>query len=572
MLEISLLPSIAPSPATSVAPSGLGTPSADAQPDNGAGPSFLHQLRTALHGANAHHARAKRAAEPKSDAQAADDAAHAQAQPQDGKSEPADGGASDTLPGSLSDTQSVVLTGVGVPAPSQAVMPAIAPLPAVQNAAFGTAPAQGLALSGSQTGPGLLSAATPGTQPLAASVFSAATSTSNTAATAAVTGAAQTPTEPAARIAPGQAGASADAQQTAPAPAGAASQPAAAAVTGDILTPAAASRQPTTVSDDGTLPQRAAQIDTPAPPSTTPPTAEATPPGGPAGPAVLNASATRTTSGDVRDASGTTARASERSTQGRGAHVATPAVQASEPASAQITMAASPTNSNPQAASDQRPGSDSGLSATPSDDASAASATTPTANVTFASHLTNAQSASPLAGPPEQSTQATEVATQIAHQADLYRLPGGKGVRIQLHPDELGGVDVTLRYSAAEGVQLHINVEHAATGQLVQAGWTDLRDALAAQGITSDRLVMSVTAPTGGSGLDSSFNGRDGGRAGAELAGFSQGQSGQRQPPSRDDGAGATRTWFSDVDPTASNSDDGARAPVAASSHIDYRV
>jgi flagellar hook-length control protein FliK len=175
----------------------------------------------------------------------------------------------------------------------------------------------------------------------------------------------------------------------------------------------------------------------------------------------------------------------------------------------------------------------------------------------------------------------SEVVNQIAHQADLYRLPGNKGVRIQLHPDDLGGVDVTLRYTANAGIQLHINVEHASTGSLVQAGWNDLRDALASQGITPDRLVMSVSGPGDASGLNFSFNGNgnandngaNGSRADAGLASFGQGQGqsgGQAQDgePRR-----VNRGWFGDTDQGSSVSpvEDTSRSALA-SARIDYRV
>src|SRR5204863_10022904 len=121
-----------------------------------------------------------------------------------------------------------------------------------------------------------------------------------------------------------------------------------------------------------------------------------------------------------------------------------------------------------------------------------------------------------------------EVVSQIAHQADLYRLPGNRGVRIQLHPEDLGGVQVTVRYGAGGALQLHINVEHAATGALVQAGWSELRNALATQGISPERLVMSVTAPTSSSQLD--FSGGGGGRqTDPGMASFAQSQSGQQR-------------------------------------------
>jgi flagellar hook-length control protein FliK len=171
------------------------------------------------------------------------------------------------------------------------------------------------------------------------------------------------------------------------------------------------------------------------------------------------------------------------------------------------------------------------------------------------------------------AAQPSQVVAQIAHQADLYRLPGNRGVRIQLHPDDLGGVQVTLRYAPAGGLELHINVEHASTGALVQAGWTELRDALATQGISPDRLVMSVTSPSTASQLDFSSNGQSGYRSDSGLAGFTQGdQSGQQQRHDDDQALPKLRTWRSGSESTSSSDDTPRVAAPAAASRIDYRV
>jgi flagellar hook-length control protein FliK len=134
---------------------------------------------------------------------------------------------------------------------------------------------------------------------------------------------------------------------------------------------------------------------------------------------------------------------------------------------------------------------------------------------------------------PTASPQASAVVSQIASQADQYRLPSNKGLRIQLHPEDLGGVQVTLRYSPVGGVELHIAVEHAATGTLVQAGWTELRDALANQGISPERLIMSVTsaANTGQSDMSGGGNRSDPGLASQsnQMNQGSQGQAGQER-------------------------------------------
>jgi flagellar hook-length control protein FliK len=171
--------------------------------------------------------------------------------------------------------------------------------------------------------------------------------------------------------------------------------------------------------------------------------------------------------------------------------------------------------------------------------------------------------------------QAANVATQIAQQVDFYKLPGNKGVRIQLHPDDLGGVQVTLRYAPGGNLELHINVEHAATGSLVEAGWSQLRDALATQGFEPDRLVMSVSGPASANQLDfSSSNGNGAYRQDSGLAGFMQdGQSGQ-QRNGADDPRATTRGWSSAAEPVGAIDDSPRNVSSAgsAASRIDYRV
>jgi flagellar hook-length control protein FliK len=169
---------------------------------------------------------------------------------------------------------------------------------------------------------------------------------------------------------------------------------------------------------------------------------------------------------------------------------------------------------------------------------------------------------------------SADVASQIAQQVDLYRLPGNKGVRIQLHPEDLGGVQVTMRYATGGHLELHINVEHAATGNLVQAGLSQLRDALATQGFQPDRMVMSITAPSGAHQMDfSSNNGNSSYRSDSGLNAFTQDGQSDQQRSDRE----ASRGWTStgDAGTTAVTPDDSSRAATsasAASSLIDYRV
>jgi flagellar hook-length control protein FliK len=171
--------------------------------------------------------------------------------------------------------------------------------------------------------------------------------------------------------------------------------------------------------------------------------------------------------------------------------------------------------------------------------------------------------AHPVAQPMAEARPA-EVVSQIAQQVDLYRLPSGKGVRIQLNPDGLGGVEVTVRYGARGAVELHLSIEQGATASLVEAGWGELRDALALQGITADRLVMSVTSPAGSSPSDQGANG--GARSDGGQTTF--GQQGQHRDHQNND-ARPHRSWSAPFTPPTEAEDAPA---VASSARIDYRA
>jgi flagellar hook-length control protein FliK len=156
----------------------------------------------------------------------------------------------------------------------------------------------------------------------------------------------------------------------------------------------------------------------------------------------------------------------------------------------------------------------------------------------------------------------------------MHRLPANKELRIQLRPDDLGGVQVVLRYSASGGVELHIAVERAATGTLVQAGWTELREALATQGISPDRLIMSVTAG-GGAGQAADFAGSSRQDSGSPAS-FNQNTSSQMsqggQGQARQEHSGP-RGWTG-ASASGASAPEGGEPVVAtmAPTRIDYRV
>ena len=189
--------------------------------------------------------------------------------------------------------------------------------------------------------------------------------------------------------------------------------------------------------------------------------------------------------------------------------------------------------------------------------------------------FTVAAPTTPLVNAPQTpaNVHPTQVVNQIEQQVDLYRLPGARGVRIQLHPEDLGGVQVTLRYANGGNLELHISVEHAATGALVQAGMPQLRDALAKQGFHPDRLVMSVTAPAASTSgqMDFSSNNNNGSYRSdtSGMAGFMQnGQSGQQRGNEPRGDAPTFSGWTGDTAPAA---EETPRAPTS-NSRIDYRV
>jgi flagellar hook-length control protein FliK len=105
--------------------------------------------------------------------------------------------------------------------------------------------------------------------------------------------------------------------------------------------------------------------------------------------------------------------------------------------------------------------------------------------------------------------QPHDVALQIAHEAHVYRLAGGRAVRLRLQPEGLGEVEVTIRYGTSRQLELHVVVEHAETGTLVQQGWSELRDALSAQGLTTERMVVSVAGMATGDTSSALGNGRE---------------------------------------------------------------
>jgi flagellar hook-length control protein FliK len=226
-------------------------------------------------------------------------------------------------------------------------------------------------------------------------------------------------------------------------------------------------------------------------------------------------------------------------------------------------------NAQPLGTHLQQGATDSGAQDGNSDDASTTTEAVPSKGDAPVTNFANVASTTPQPVQAPADTRPAHVVGQIAHQAELYRLPGGRGVRIQLHPDDLGGVGVTIKYGASGGLELHMNVEHAATAELVQAGWNDLRDALSLQGISADRLVMSVS----GSG-DASFSGgsSDGASYRSDTGQMSFGQTSQQNQQPQEDARASRGARTSFIEAAGPIGDEPREAASASNSRIDYRA
>jgi hypothetical protein len=161
------------------------------------------------------------------------------------------------------------------------------------------------------------------------------------------------------------------------------------------------------------------------------------------------------------------------------------------------------------------------------------------------------------------------VVAQLARNVDVYRLAGGHRVRLQLQPEGLGGVEVTLRYGASQRLELHVVVERAETGALVEQGWSQLRDALNAQGLSTERMVVSVAGPVPSDAGPATGNGRDGGDWGGGAFGSGLPSSGGHERGDQHRSRHASAAFGQDL---SSRPQEPPSAGHEKTSGIDYRV
>ncbi|MCW3039069.1 MAG: flagellar hook-length control protein FliK, partial [Solirubrobacterales bacterium] len=146
------------------------------------------------------------------------------------------------------------------------------------------------------------------------------------------------------------------------------------------------------------------------------------------------------------------------------------------------------------------------------------------------------------ASTPVNPTVPAQLAEHVERVADIVRLSNAHGVaraRLNLHPDDLGSVDVRLR-STALGLVATISVDRAQTLQAVTRAGAELQQQLADRGLTVLRLDVSLA---------------DGGATARDTAGQAGAREDRRAPdgtrtPGRRDTAGARIQGTPDLDPT----------------------
>ena len=160
-----------------------------------------------------------------------------------------------------------------------------------------------------------------------------------------------------------------------------------------------------------------------------------------------------------------------------------------------------------------------------------------------------------------------DVVSQITRHADLYRSPIGRGVRVQLQPEGMGLVDVTVRYIPTGGLELRMHAESAETGHLLESGSNSLRESLALQGLTAERVVVTFAANANNSNNNSqSFNGSSSDAAqgwSAQAQGNGNGRDAEGQRNTGPSDGGRVRT---------DESSEPIERQAPGLSRIDYRV
>lgn len=101
------------------------------------------------------------------------------------------------------------------------------------------------------------------------------------------------------------------------------------------------------------------------------------------------------------------------------------------------------------------------------------------------------------------------VLNQVLANLDHLRGSGSGSIVIQLSPPQLGSVRVWLT-AEGERVRLRFRVDDVAVREALEAGWSDLRQALHARGVYAEHLVVEVNTTTDSLSNGATSTGQDG--------------------------------------------------------------
>ncbi len=96
---------------------------------------------------------------------------------------------------------------------------------------------------------------------------------------------------------------------------------------------------------------------------------------------------------------------------------------------------------------------------------------------------------------PIQARTLVDVVRQIVSQMEASIQQGRSSIRVQLHPQELGGIDIRFA-SSAQGVSVTVYAEQASTGRLLEAQLNQLRQSLNDAGVNLAQLNIHHESPS----------------------------------------------------------------------------
>ncbi len=132
----------------------------------------------------------------------------------------------------------------------------------------------------------------------------------------------------------------------------------------------------------------------------------------------------------------------------------------------------------------------------------------------------------PAESVPLPSRTLVDMVRQIASQMEASIQQGRSSLRVQLHPQELGGIDIRFA-SSSQGMSVTVYAEQASTGRLLEAQLNQLRQSLSEAGVNLAQLNIHHESPSHQS--QGGFNGHSprgrsfGGRAIEQSGGLLEG-------------------------------------------------